>query len=68
MLDMNLFRNEPDVIRKDHDKRGLPHDKIDQVIDLDQQWINLQHEANQLRATKNTAARGIGAAKKSGDE
>ncbi len=35
---------------------------------LDQQWINLQHEANQLRATKNTAARGIGAAKKSGDE
>jgi seryl-tRNA synthetase len=68
MLDMNLFRNEPDVIRKDHDKRGLPHDKIDQVIALDQQWINLQHEANQLRATKNTAARGIGAAKKSGDE
>ena len=56
MLDINLFRNEPDVIRKDHDKRGIPHDKIEQVIALDQQWINLQHEANQLRATKNTAA------------
>ena len=68
MLDMNMFRNEPDVIRKDHDKRGIPHDNINQVIELDQEWINLQHETNQLRAMKNTAARGIGAAKKSGDE
>ena len=68
MLDINLFRNEPETIRKDHDKRGIPHDKIDQVIELDQAWINLQHETNQLRAQKNTAARGIGAAKKSGDQ
>ena len=68
MLDMNMFLNEPDVIRKDHDKRGIPHDNINQVIELDQQWIHLQHETNQLRAMKNTAARGIGAAKKSGDE
>ena len=68
MLDMNMFRNEPDVIRKDHDKRGIPHDNIEQVIALDQEWINLQHGTNQLRAMKNTAARGIGAAKKSGDE
>ncbi|RJU93848.1 MAG: serine--tRNA ligase [Candidatus Poseidoniales archaeon] len=68
MLDMNLFRNEPDTIRKDHDKRGISHEKIDKVIELDQLWINLQHDTNQLRAQKNTAARGIGAAKKAGDE
>ena len=68
MLDINLFRTTPEVIRKDHDKRGIPHDNIDRVIELDQTWINLQHETNQLRATKNAAARGIGAAKKSGDE
>ncbi|MBT60156.1 MAG: serine--tRNA ligase [Euryarchaeota archaeon] len=68
MLDINLFRNQPNVIRKDHDKRGIPHDKIDAVIALDKQWVNFQHEANQLRAKKNAAARGIGAAKKSGDE
>jgi seryl-tRNA synthetase len=67
MLDINLFRNQPDVIRKDHDKRGISHEKIEQVIALDQQWVNFQHDANQLRAKKNTAARGIGAAKKSGD-
>ena len=57
MLDMNLFRNEPDTIRKDHDKRGISHEKIDKVIELDQLWINLQHDTNQLRAQKNTAAR-----------
>ena len=68
MLEINLFRNNPDLIRKDHDKRGLPHDNIEKVIELDQAWINLQHQTNQLRATKNTAARGIGAAKKAGDE
>ena len=68
MLEINLFRNNPDIIRKDHDKRGLPHDNIEKVIQLDQAWVNLQHQTNQLRATKNTAARGIGAAKKAGDE
>ncbi|MFB1004962.1 MAG: serine--tRNA ligase [Candidatus Poseidoniaceae archaeon] len=68
MLDINMFRTTPEMIRKDHDKRGIPHDHIDKVIELDQTWINLQHETNQLRATKNTAARGIGAAKKSGDQ
>ena len=68
MLEINMLRNNPDIIRKDHDKRGLPHDNIEKVIQLDQAWVNLQHQTNQLRATKNTAARGIGAAKKAGDE
>ena len=68
MLEINLFRNNPDIIRKDHDKRGIPHDNIEKVIELDQAWVNLQHQTNQLRATKNTAARGIGAAKKAGEE
>ena len=52
MLEINMFRNNPEMIRKDHDKRGLPHDAIEMVIALDQEWINLQHETNQLRAKK----------------
>ena len=67
MLGIHLFRDTPDLIRADHDKRGIPHDKIDQVIDYDQKWLSLQHQSNQLRQRKNTAAKGIGAAKKSGD-
>ncbi len=67
MLDMNLFREQADLIRADHTKRGLPHDSIDRVIELDQSWRNLLHETDQLRREKNEAARGIGAAKKAGD-
>ncbi len=67
MLDMQLFREQPELIRADHTKRGLPHDKIEDVINLDQAWRNLLHETDQLRREKNEAARGIGAAKKAGD-
>ena len=31
MLDMQVFREEVDKIRADHDRRGLPHDSIDKV-------------------------------------
>jgi len=67
MLDMNMFREHADVVRADHTKRGLPHDNIEKVIELDRAWRNLLHETDQLRRSKNEAARGIGAAKKAGD-
>ena len=68
MLDIYLFREKHEIIRADHDKRGLPHDKIDQVIHFDKLWLSLQHQTNQLRQRKNTAAKGISEAKKAGDE
>ena len=68
MLDISMFRAKHQQIRADHDKRGIPHDKIDKVIKYDKLWLNLQHQTNQLRQQKNTAARGISAAKKAGDE
>ena len=68
MLDIYLFREKHEIIRADHDKRGLPHDKIDEVIHFDKLWLSLQHQTNQLRQKKNTAAKGISEAKKAGDE
>ena len=38
MLDIQLFREEVERIRADHDRRGLPHDNIDKVIELDTKW------------------------------
>ena len=67
MLDITLFRENPQVIFADHDKRGIVHDKVQQVIDLDLKWRDLQHQTNQLRQQKNAAARGIGEAMKSGN-
>ena len=67
MLDINIFREHADVIRADHDRRGLPHDAIDEVIRLDEQWRKARYDADQLRKARNEAARGIAEAKKSGN-
>ena len=68
MLSMDLFRNESDKIRADHDKRGIPHDKINQVIQLDEDWRNALKQMEEGRRERNLAARGIADAKKSGDK
>ena len=67
MLDMSMFREHADVLRADHDKREIPHDNIDQVIRLDEEWRQARYDADQLRKKRNEAARGIAEAKKSGD-
>ena len=67
MLSMKLFRNEADKIRADHDKRGIPHDRIDKVIELDQLWRNALKDMEEGRRERNLAAKGIADAKKSGD-
>lgn len=67
MLDISVFRDTPDRIRADHDRRGLPHDAIDAVLDLDARWRASRRDADTVRAERNRAARAIGAAKKAGD-
>ena len=68
MLDIELFReNSANLIRADHDKRGISHEKIDQVIALDDEWKNALHDMELARRERNTAARSISEAKKSGD-
>ena len=62
-----MFREHADVLRADHDKREMPHDNIDQVIRLDEEWRQARYDADQLRKKRNEAARGIAEAKKSGD-
>ena len=68
MLDIKMFREHADIIRADHDKRGIPHDAIDAVIHLDEAWRKSQFDADQLRRKRNEAARGIAEAKKAGDD
>ena len=67
MLNMDLFRNGIDKIRADHDKRGLEHTRIDQVIRLDDEWKNALKQMEDARRERNQAARGISEAKKSRD-
>ena len=68
MLDIRMFREQAEIVRADHDKRGLSHDAIDEVIRLDEAWRKARYDADQLRRKRNEAARGIAAAKKAGDD
>ena len=68
MLGIKMFRENADMIRADHDKRGIPHDSIDEVLRLDEAWKKSRWEADQLRRQRNEAARGIAAANKAGDK
>ncbi len=67
MLDMSMFREHAEVLRADHDKRDMPHENIDEVIRLDEEWRQARYDVDQLRKKRNQAARGIAEAKKSGD-
>tara|TARA_B110000438_G_scaffold59495_1_gene59647 strand:- start:770 stop:2035 length:1266 start_codon:yes stop_codon:yes gene_type:complete len=62
-----MFRENADILRADHDKRKIPQDNIDEVIRLDNAWKQASYDSNQLRKSRNEAARGIANAKKSGD-
>ena len=53
MLDIRMFREHADVIRADHDKRGLSHKSIDEVIRLDEAWRKARYDADQLRRKRN---------------
>jgi seryl-tRNA synthetase len=62
-----MFREKSDLLRKDHDKRKIPYDNIEEVIRLDNAWKQASYDSDLLRKSRNEAARGIANAKKSGD-
>ena len=68
MLDMQIFRDDPDRIRADFFKRGINGSIIDEVLLLDSRWREVRFEVDQLRKSRNSAARLISEAKKKGDE
>ena len=61
-----MFRENADMIRADHDRRGISHDSIDEIIRLDEEWRKAQYDTDQIR-NKGTHMKGIAEAKKSGD-
>ncbi len=67
MLDINLFRENKDIIFADHIKRKIPNNNINEVIRLDEEWRKVRYDSDVLRKERNEAARGIAAAKKIND-
>ena len=68
MLEMKVFRESPEKIFEDLEKRNLPKDIALSVIDLDNKWRKLIEKGNKLRAKRNTISKTIGELKKKGND
>ncbi len=60
MLDINLIRNQPDLVRASMKARRLPEGTpIDRALELDAQRRSLLTEAEKLKAERNAASKAI---------
>ncbi|HZW02692.1 MAG TPA: serine--tRNA ligase [Anaerolineaceae bacterium] len=60
MLDINLIREQPDIVRKSLADRQMDSGVVDQVLQLDAEWRRLLAESETLKAERNTVSREIG--------
>ena len=60
MLDINLIREKPDLVREALRKRQLDSEPVDQVLELDEQRRNLIQQVEGLKAERNQVSKEIG--------
>lgn len=68
MLDIELFRKTPDVVRKSQMRRRGDLTIVDKIIDTDNKWREALSELNELRRQRNLTAKAISELKKSGKD
>jgi len=68
VLDIKFVRENPQQVRENLRKRGMPEKAaaIDQLLELDAKWRQFLVEADQLRKKRNEVTQEIAAAKKKG--
>jgi seryl-tRNA synthetase len=67
MLDLRLIRRDPDSVRAALARRG-DDGRLDEVLDLDEDWRAATASAERLRAEQKAASDAIAAAKRSGED
>ncbi|MFP4483031.1 MAG: serine--tRNA ligase [Thermovirgaceae bacterium] len=67
MLDIRLFRDEPQALRSMLRNRGVEY-PVDEVIALDEKRRSILLEAEELRAERNQGSRAVAEAKRSGED
>ncbi len=68
MIDIKVFRENPQIIRDSEIKRFKDPNRIDEVIALDSKWRSLLQQVNELRKERNQISREIGPMKKKGED
>ena len=66
MLEMKVFRENPDVIFEDLKRRNASDKIAKDVVKLDKKWRKFIEEGNTLRALRNSISKDIGELKKNG--
>lgn len=59
MLDINIIRQNPDMIREMLKKRNKTTERLDQLLEADAEWKKLTNENNDLRKTRNAVSKEI---------
>jgi seryl-tRNA synthetase len=60
MLDLNLIREQPEIVRKALQDRQMDAEPVDQILALDEQRRALIQEVEGLKAERNTVSKEIG--------
>lgn len=63
VLDIELLRQNPQVVRDSQKKRYKGLERVDKVIDLDSQWRTVRYQADQWNKVKNLCGKTIGTKK-----
>ncbi len=68
MLDIKLFRENPELIKESEKKRFKDTSNVDKVIEFDTNWRNLKREIDLLRQEKNKITKKIANLIKKGED
>ena len=63
MIDLNLIREKPDIVRQALADRQMETSPVEQVLELDEQRRNLIQEVEMLKAERNVVSKEIGGMK-----
>lgn len=67
MLSIELFREEPDLVKDSQERREEPTEIVDEVLDIDREWREKLEELEDLRHKKNEMTDEIAELKQDGE-
>ena len=68
MIDIEVFRDNPEKIKASEERRDKDPEKVDKVVELDNKWRDKLQKLESLRAERNTVGDEIAELKKSGQD
>ncbi|MEM3074652.1 MAG: serine--tRNA ligase [Candidatus Pacearchaeota archaeon] len=68
MLDINIIRENPELIKKNQIRAGRKASDVDEILKIDKKWREKKYESDKLRAKRNQISQEINEAKKRKDD